>query len=441
MFQRIPTQKFLTAALVWTAISCMALGLVLARKHIPDHLPLYWTAFYTSAIGLCAIAFLLVKWPHQTSPRVGTMILVGAVLLRLPPLLGGAPTLSDDIYRYLFDGKMLANGISPYWYAPSDEQVIPLQDSNSDKINQPHLVTIYLPVSQIIFTLGHLAGGTVTSFKLIFTLFDLATVWVLLRWLAQLGRSAWWAVLYAWHPLVVSEFSGSGHQDTIGIFLLTLALWQWESRRVIGSTVALALSACVKPHGLLAMPTMLRQASPRQRLPMILTATVVVAIVWAPFALLNCTRLFDTAREFGTTWQFNRFLYDPLASVLGKPWGPYFASIAVIAVAWFRSNNATATTLWAMLIALLFAGNVNPWYAGWLAALLPIVFWPAALCLTFTLSMSYVIFWLTTPGDSWILPRWIVYMQYLPVCALLIKSRLITKASQTIGSKSVPPSD
>ena len=135
--------------------------------------------------------------------------------------------------------------------------------------NHPELVTIYQPASQWVFAglarLAALPHGLPADavFRLGFSLVDLLAVGLLLLALRRAGRSAWWAALYAWHPLAITEVAGAGHQDPIGIaaLLASLLLAAGVAERhtsgegcppgraawAAGCGAAMALSIAVKP--------------------------------------------------------------------------------------------------------------------------------------------------------------------------------------------------
>jgi hypothetical protein len=151
------------------------------------------------------------------------------------------PTLSDDIYRYTFDGQRLYEGQNPY--AGTPQQAIDSARSAGDhatadwlmQINNRELATIYQPVSQWVFAstaalYDALTGRSLCSnsgliaLRIVFSCFDLLAVALLMLALHRAGRSLWYATLYACHPLAITETAWSGHQDAIGIALLVL-LW------------------------------------------------------------------------------------------------------------------------------------------------------------------------------------------------------------------------
>src|SRR5690606_4536378 len=100
-------------------------------------------------------------------------------------------------------------------HAPDSAELAHLRDADWTLINHPEYTAIYPPLAQASFLLVAAVWPSVTAMKLFFTLCDLLTLAVLLRWLPRLGRSPAWAVLWAFHPLVIAEFSGNGHLDSL----------------------------------------------------------------------------------------------------------------------------------------------------------------------------------------------------------------------------------
>ena len=222
----------------------------------------YWVASACVWAALTGMWMLLRRAP-QAQPRgrfarVAVFVLGVAVAVRAGVLLTHEPTLSDDVYRYVLDGRNLAHGINPYMTAPMQRlgfdtdtiverplgvlvqqgrelvegEAWPGEGALLPLINNPELHTIYLPTSQWVFAIcGAIIGDTesspIQSARLIrgaMTLFDVAAIGLILIVLRRCDRSAWWAALYAWHPLPITEIAGSGHQDSIGAALLVLAL-------------------------------------------------------------------------------------------------------------------------------------------------------------------------------------------------------------------------
>jgi len=172
-------------------------------------------------------------------------------------LVNQPPYLSTDIYRYIWDGRVQAEGINPYRYLPVDEELARLRDAHIyAQINRREFAhTIYPPAAQAIFLGIYLARpSSVAGFKGAMSMFDLLAALALALALARAGLDPARAVIFAWHPLVVWESAHSGHIESAAMAFLALALlaWTWDKRALIG--VALALAALVKLYPMLLLP-------------------------------------------------------------------------------------------------------------------------------------------------------------------------------------------
>jgi hypothetical protein len=115
-------------------------------------------------------------------PRAAWIIGGVAIVARLL-LLDSTPSLSDDIYRYLWDGRVQEAGLNPYGQAPAAEGLSPMHDDDWAKINHPELVTVYPPVAQWFFHLVRRLAPGVTGMKTALVLCDLLLILVLWDWL------------------------------------------------------------------------------------------------------------------------------------------------------------------------------------------------------------------------------------------------------------------
>jgi len=180
----------------------------------------------TGITGLLVIllAVILFLGEKQAPEWPIWLILIIALLIRLPFLMR-PPELSDDIYRYLWDGLQLLSGQNPYALAPAE---IPAATDSlatiKNAVNHPQLVTIYGPAAQLFFASASLLGGTIVGFKAALILVDLSCCYLLCRLLCRFQIPLWKSVLYAWHPMPVLEIAGSGHIEGVGLFLLLAAL-------------------------------------------------------------------------------------------------------------------------------------------------------------------------------------------------------------------------
>jgi len=208
-------------------------------------------------LGLLAAAFvvyLLAAWlAARRTPTRGQLGLIAAAgLLYRLILLPTHPIQEVDIYRYLWDGIVVCQGVNPFRFPPqlardtrlddaSDPQLVRLlQVRDADpqiqtlltRIHYAELPSVYPPVSQAVFAAAAWTTPARASIeRRILVLkawllgFDLATCGLVLLLLRCTGRPPGLFILYAWCPLVLKEFANSGHLDAIAVFLTTLAMW------------------------------------------------------------------------------------------------------------------------------------------------------------------------------------------------------------------------
>ncbi len=401
----------------------------------------YWVTFGVSWFGLTAwVCGWRVRPPRHDHNdgrrRQAVWVLSVALLARLIAWASGPPQLSDDLWRYIHDGRQLADGLNPYARSPAQLGAGQGADPILDQINHPELVTIYQPTSLYVFS-GlwwlHPRGWDPTghwTFRLGFILIDLVVVALILYQLTVIGRSAWWAVLYAWHPLAVSEVAQSGHQDVIGIACMLGALSLAEDRRgsvgrACGVGGLFAAAVAVKPIILpLALPLAWRG---RDRALMLFvtgaTTAITLTCLYLPFVLAGggIAGLFDTARTFVGQWSFNSSLHAAAMWIVGsKPVADSMMAIGLgatlITVTIAQRDVWRAASLY-LLAGVLLSSTAHPWYLLWALALVPMRFNPAIWGLSFTLSWSYLVL-----GDiaRWHLPLWVVVAEYGPVYAAVI---------------------
>jgi hypothetical protein len=226
-------------------------------------------------------------------------IIVSSVLFRVV-MLPSAPIHEIDIYRYLWDGAVTSEGINPYRFSPQEVidaadgrsraagthardalmRLVELQNrsaSLADALGRIHygdLSSPYPPVSQWVFALAaswtpdHATPSMrLVIMKCLLMIFDLATLFVLLLLLGEAGRSLAWSLSYGWSPLVLKEIAGSGHLDSIAIFLSVLSLWllvvsvrkyatspRCRFAATLGTGLALSLAIGAKLYPVLLLP-------------------------------------------------------------------------------------------------------------------------------------------------------------------------------------------
>ena len=341
-------------------------------------------------------------------------VLLIAVLLRLGPLLL-SPYLSNDIYRYVWDGWVQGAGINPYRYIPSDEALRSLRDgmiyTNINRVGYAR--TIYPPAAEVIYFAVTRLGDGVTGMKLAMFAFDGGTILLLLYLLRRSGTPLERVLIYAWHPLTVWEIAGSGHVDSALCFLLTLAFVAHQKKLPSWAGAALAGATLIKYFPVLLFPALYRRWDWRMPVAFVITVVLLyVPYVSAGWNVLGFLPGYIAEEHFiagGGFYWLN--LMQSLSGQADPPVLAYalFAAAVLIAAALFvllhpwRGENGYAVGC--LMLALLLYTLVTPhysWYFLWVLPILCLVpYWPALL-LTAASFLLYQPAFIPAPSRSFV---------------------------------------
>ena len=181
------------------------------------------------------------------------IIWIVAILARLI-LLGTNPSLSDDVYRYIWDGHLLHQNINPYAEPVNSVQLDAFTTTLRENVNHPEMASPYLPVAQAYFWLIEwLAPQQVKAFQVGAVVLDLLTALLIQKLLTRLQLKPASVLLYLWNPLVIIEFAHGAHVDALMVFLIMLAWYAFLTERKKGSVSALILALATLTKGLPAI--------------------------------------------------------------------------------------------------------------------------------------------------------------------------------------------
>jgi hypothetical protein len=344
-------------------------------------------------------AAMLVAWRLAAARRMRMgPIFVAALAFRIVAACG-PPALSDDVYRYVWDGRVQLHGIHPYRHAPADPALEALRDADWKRINHPELRTIYPPLAESLFLALAALGAGPIGFKLALGLADFGVVVALGTLLRALELPPHRAILYAWNPLAVLETAGSGHVEPLGVALVVLGAAWIIGRRPGLSTLALAGAVQAKLLPLLLVPGWVR----RWRLREVALFAVVLVAIALPYAV-GGPALGGGLADYAARWEANPSVYGVVERLLAAadsgvalepsisaarrairaewiPWDRLYAwvwparlarmicGLALVAwVAWlaFRPRlDAARETFLVLCGALLLSPTLHPWYVLW----------------------------------------------------------------------------
>ena len=416
-------------------------GIGLLLQHEDAHsgfivLALVQGALYAGAVGLI--------WPGGFSRRALVAILAAAALMRLGVLLA-PPYLSDDVNRYVWDGRVAAAGINPYRYVPVDPHLASLRDDAIfPNVNRStYAPTIYPPVAEAIFLAATRVSESLTWMKATMVGFEIASVALLLHLLGRLGLPRERILIYAWHPLALWEFAGSGHIDAAVIAFVTLALWarQREAAWLTGS--ALAAAALIKFFPAVIFPALYRRWD--WKMPAAVAATALVA--YLPFlgagkSMLGFLPGYLT--EEGLQSGSGFFLWNLLTGVvprlrdLGS--APYLAlaaaalaSLAIYAVMRDKASGAyLASSMALAAAATVLLSPHYPWYFTWLVPFLCLRPAPSVLYLTVASPLLYFVPGGPDPAGARIAVEAAIYGPFALLACLELRHQLAARAGASL---------
>jgi hypothetical protein len=328
-----------------------------------------------------AACLVLMRPSSGTATERRALISILLVGLAMRAIILPSPPASSDIYRYVWDGRVQAAGINPYRYVPADEALAPLRDTaNYPNINRPdYAPTIYPPVAQLIFFAATRISETATFLKLVVVGFEALAVWAILQLLDVRRLPSTRVLLYAWHPLPLWEFSGSGHVDAIAIALLLLGLVAVDRRSPFLAGIALGAAALVKYFPIVVGPAMYKRWD--WRLPAAFLAAL--AIFYLPY-LGAGVKVFGFLGGYVSEEGFDQgrgiFLWQLAGSLFPLPdrafpfYFPFaaltMAALAASAICLRREARAdlAAAMVLAVAFMILFSPHY-PWYFAWLIPL------------------------------------------------------------------------
>ena len=397
----------------FAAVATLASVALAVLGPLSEVVPAYLGIHLAWLIGLLLIA--------RRRPRLRpAAVLLWALAMRLPLLLGPPPTLSDDVHRYVWEGRVVAGGMDPWDAAPDDPSLVPLRADAPEwsSINHRELPAIYPPVTQAVFAFLAAWGlDRVEYFRAAMVVFDGLLIWLLIALLRARQAPPGLAILYAWNPLVVVEVASSGHYEPLALIPLVAGLLLWERRRgeawllwglAFGTKLVGAAPAWFAARRL--------QQSGRGDLAwrgLLLTAFAAF-LPALPFSVDGSPPI-GSVGTYIENWGHNSSVYALLTPWLG--YHPARKVVGALLLLWAAGLTIRAPRP-AEGFVLLFIGLVvcspvvHPWYGLWLAVFLPLFPRLDLALLSGLLPLSYLAWTSQEGGGSWQAPGWVPWIEY-----------------------------
>lgn len=423
-------------------LSLAVLGLVPGARRTPLPGLGLWTlafGFYVAGAGV------LIRGGGRAGDgrprrRIVGMIWTTAVAGRLA-LLFLDPHLSDDIWRYLWDGHVQLQGVNPYLHAPAEGALASIRTSWHGLINHPSVPTIYPPGAQLAFAALAAVGARALVFKVAWTAADLATGWILGRIARDRGMDvAPVLLLYLWCPLLMVEVGWSGHLAPLGLLPMMGAIWLSEKGRTgtageAGSGPEPALGPALAERGSGGAGALLAAASavkfaPAAGLPALIrkhgwsagAAFLVAAGILAAPYLDAGPRLWAGLAEYVERWSFHPGPFRLVEGILGAGAAKAVVAAAVAGLA-LRAARERWTLeralFWTVGAGLLLTPTLQPWYLLWILPFAALRRRPGWILFTGTAFLSYAHLDVYLSTGRWPQPLWLTLLIWVPPLAVM----------------------
>lgn len=292
------------------------------------------------------------------------------------------PNLSDDYFRFLWDGIVSHASINPFNYTPTEaaDQIKLWHHWILPNLNSEHYYSVYPPVNQAIFYIATYFNTNVAVIvmKLFILAAEYGTVKLLISLLKRRNMSPMKAMLYFLNPLVIIELTGNLHFEAIMIFFLVLAIYLLVTKRAYLAGVACGLAVLTKVIPLLFLPFFIKRLGWKKNLQFFsVIGITVIGISAFYFNLTQLHNFYTSIQLYFGNFQFNASIYQWLRSlgqlflsgeVMSKLSSFLSIVVIIIIVVWVfkekkaEMSNLFSTLLLALTLHLSLATTVHPWY-------------------------------------------------------------------------------
>lgn len=379
---------------------------------IGTNLPLFCTGFaiaFAGYIGLLSWGIVAGRKHWLINFWLLVLIARGLSLNMLP---------SDDLARYVWEGKILLEGHSPYTMPPDDPSLIEYRDARVyPMINHRDMPAIYPPFALEIFSALTTVTGSTEGFRLFMVFIELCTIALMFRWLAALGIPRERIAVYALNPLVILSIAGHGHLDSIQLLFLILGLLLYRQGREGLGILSVTLAGLTKFLCFFALPFLITRKTVRHLIP----ALVLVVVCYAPFFTFLGPFSLGNAGVYTGRFEFYSLTFAPLRTFLGTT-GAQVLTIVVLGILagglWLTRTRPEQAIGPMFLAVTLMNTTVHFWYLVPVLALAPVWYSRSVLGLSLFMLPYFDVFRTLAATGKWIGLWWRQVLTYVPFIGL-----------------------
>ena len=424
----------------------------LSRKQFLETFVIYSLLF----IGLLAIYQVSKKafvQDHRLLPKgwssklfdsdILLFVLFVGVFLRLT-LLTYTPNLSQDFFRFIWDGHQLLNGYNPYLYLPdevivTDASHIPnatLLHANMGALSSGHY-TNYPPLNQLLFAAAAFLGGksivlTMVWMRVFIILAEVGIFIYGVKLLNLLEKPPYLILLYFLNPFVIIELTGNLHFEGVMAFFMLLAVYNLFISRHLRSALFLSYGILLKLLPVIALPLLIRRLNIKKAILYYLFVGIVIVLGFLPFYSSELIAKYSSSVGlwFGN-FEFNASVYYIVRAIGYKFTGynviqiagkilPLVTLFSVLILAFKRRNEfpeiLLTSIVFSYFIYLLLSTTVHPWYLT-----IPLLF-SVFTRYRFMIVWSFVIFlsYFAYSNEAYTENLWLILLEYAIVLVMFI---------------------
>lgn len=396
-------------------------------------------------LGFAFIAYFVILFKFNKNEFVvsnNLFIVFGRLII-----LFSFPLLSDDIYRFIWDGSLLHHGINPFSLTPNQlMQINPdwIDATLFEKMNSRDYYSVYPPINQFAFYLSAIPdkGNLLVSaviLRVIILVCDFGNIYLIKKLLRFYKKDEKLVYLYALNPLVIIEFTGNLHFEAVMIFFTLLAIWLLLQNKWIWAAVALSLAINAKLLPLIFLPLFIHHIGWRKSIYAGFIVVICTMILFLPFihkaSILE--NFISSIRLYYGKFEFNGSVYQ-LLKELGWRWLHYnpiaYTSKILLAltlmgflISYIKSKNIIEGIFWVMFTYTICGAIVHPWYILILVAFTPFLKYRFAIVWSVLICLSYYTYRVIPYDEN----LYLVLVEYVLLgCFMvheLVFKRLITK--------------
>ncbi|MEQ8324717.1 MAG: hypothetical protein RIC15_07730 [Vicingaceae bacterium] len=367
---------------IFTLYLLVTLALLVHQAYFVERSDFKWLFF---DVSLLFMAYAVFSSRLRLDQRYGRYLIIASIAMRFC-LLFYQPNLSDDFYRFAWDGELVVSGINPYEYLPEELDGNKLSQQQlllRNKMNSPNYYSVYPPLNQYLFAFAaFFSGGSlfvmVVLLKCLLFLFDLLSIFLLPKLLSAIGQPLHYAALYLLNPLVVIETIGNLHFEGVSVAMLILFFYFLTKGTMYFMPLFLGMAASIKLLPFVLFPLIWRKLGLVRGAIVLVLAGLLFWLSFIPFLDHQfIAHIFDSIGLYFNSFEFNAGIYYVVRAIGFEATGYNIIATAGTTMALVSTMLILALALtlevrtWEVFFSLglisffvyyLLGTTVHPWY-------------------------------------------------------------------------------